>query len=395
MRNVMIVDGGVSFGGSVVVAARLANNLARFGYKPVVVSSIKTQLITHHFSEQVKLVYLKRYISYADRGKLDGVVERRGEVLKKISMYLFSLAEWLSNAVYAVHLLRIIKKENVKIIHANNNMEPIWLSILLRIPCVWHFHGFADPGDKLKRFFIRRCKKHISISNSVTRSINDSLYLDQDTLITLYNPLGDSEGYTHADLLRLKADLRIGEQQKVIGVFGRLVPWKGQKQFLEAFKIVVANCPDTVALIVGDDSEYGGFHSKLKALAERLEIDKNVVFCGYVHETSKYYQICDVVVHSSISPEPFGLVITEAMHNRVPVIASSLGAGVELIKPYETGILVNPYEAEAMSDAICNVLQDEELRKSLVANGYKYVIEMMDPILYASNISKYCYDPLN
>ena len=67
----------------------------------------------------------------------------------------------------------------------------------------------------------------------------------------------------------------------------------------------------------------------------------------------------------SITPEAFGLTALEAMAFGRPVIASRIGGLQELIADEESGLLVEPGNASALSDAISRLLGDDELRIQL------------------------------
>ncbi len=56
----------------------------------------------------------------------------------------------------------------------------------------------------------------------------------------------------------------------------------------------------------------------------------------------------DIVVHTSIAPEPFGRVIVEGMLARKPVIATRAGGALETIDEGVTGLLVAPGDVAAL-----------------------------------------------
>ena len=80
-------------------------------------------------------------------------------------------------------------------------------------------------------------------------------------------------------------------------------------------------------------------------------------------------QLCDVVVHTSTAPEPFGRVIVEAMLARRPVIASDAGGAAEIIEHGHSGLLIRPGEPQALAEAVGALLQDPHLASDLADMG--------------------------
>jgi glycosyltransferase involved in cell wall biosynthesis len=111
-----------------------------------------------------------------------------------------------------------------------------------------------------------------------------------------------------------------------------------------------------------------------------------VIFAGYVSDVHGIYAALDVVVHSSTAPEPFGLVITEAMAYGLPVVASTLGAPREIIDDGQDGFLIHPGETEKVAQAVIRLLEDDELRMSMGQRARQKVLATYDAQLYADRV---------
>ena len=109
---------------------------------------------------------------------------------------------------------------------------------------------------------------------------------------------------------------------------------------------------------------------------------------GYVKDVGSIYSIMDVCVHTSIEPEPFGLVIIEAMANGVPVIASDLGAPREIVTDEVNGYIVNPNSTRQLADAAIRLLDNDELRAEMGENGRQHVRKHYSDKDYASAVEK-------
>jgi glycosyltransferase involved in cell wall biosynthesis len=164
-----------------------------------------------------------------------------------------------------------------------------------------------------------------------------------------------------------------GEDKPLIGLFGRIAAWKGQRVLIEALK----QLPDVNGVIVGDalfteaDQQY---KRELFAVAERLGVSARVRFEGFQTEVLPYLKAVDVVVHCSTAPEPFGRVIVEAQLAEKPVIATKGGGPSEIIDDRATGILVSPSNSAELASAIQELLENRKWAEQLAANGRQAAI---------------------
>jgi glycosyltransferase involved in cell wall biosynthesis len=87
----------------------------------------------------------------------------------------------------------------------------------------------------------------------------------------------------------------------------------------------------------------------------------------------------DVVVHASVAPEAFGLVIAEGMALGKPVVAADSGAPRELVTDGETGYLARPGDPESLARVLAHVLEsgDPELgRRAAAASRARFAPEI-------------------
>jgi glycosyltransferase involved in cell wall biosynthesis len=148
----------------------------------------------------------------------------------------------------------------------------------------------------------------------------------------------------------------------LIGMFGRISPWKGQDVFLHA----IARVPEVNAVIAGG-ALFGEevYEQRMMALARELGIDQRVAFAGHVHGVPALMAACDVVAHCSTSPEPFGRVIVESMFAGTPVIATDAGGAREIVTDGVTGQLTPMRDVDALAAAIRRCLADPHWARTL------------------------------
>ena len=78
-------------------------------------------------------------------------------------------------------------------------------------------------------------------------------------------------------------------------------------------------------------------------------LEKCFEFTGHITNVNDYINQSTIIVHTSIEPEPFGMVIIEAMALEKPVIATSIGGPLEIISNEVDGFLVPPENPDSFS----------------------------------------------
>ncbi len=173
-----------------------------------------------------------------------------------------------------------------------------------------------------------------------------------------------------------------------IGTIARLEPKKGIDVLLRAFASLVGNGVRAVLLIVGD----GGWAAEYEAYVHEAGLVDHVIFAGYQPDVVPFLARMDVFVLPSLS-EGLPLVILEAMAMGVPVVATQVGGVPSVVKEGETGLLVPPGDAVALAKALCRMVNDEGLQRSLSQAAYALVSrqhresQMVDGILEAYHLS--------
>jgi glycosyltransferase involved in cell wall biosynthesis len=87
------------------------------------------------------------------------------------------------------------------------------------------------------------------------------------------------------------------------------------------------------------------------------------------------FRRCTIAVLPSVWPDPCPTTVLEAMANGCPVITTTIGGMVDMVTDGESGLLVPPGDASALTAAMRRLLNDERLRASLVGGARKRVAE--------------------
>lgn len=172
-----------------------------------------------------------------------------------------------------------------------------------------------------------------------------------------------------------RGELGVQDDEVLLGSFGRLQRWKGQDVFVAAAAEVARARPKSRFVVVGGsvfglEPEYFESlqrESAASGLADRLR------FTGYRTDVPHLMAACDVICHTSRVPEPFGLVIVEAMALGRPVIATVGGGPSEIISDESDGILTPPEDPGALARAMIALIDDRDRRRALGTRGRELV----------------------
>jgi glycosyltransferase involved in cell wall biosynthesis len=181
-------------------------------------------------------------------------------------------------------------------------------------------------------------------------------------LQTIYYGLERSpdDALRQTDRAALRAELAIPADAPVVGMVCRLVEQKGVAYGLEAFASAAADAPDARLVIAGD----GALKSRLQAQARTLGVADRVHFLGWRTDALRVFAGLDIFLMPSLW-EGFGLVLLEAMSQRLPIVASDVSAIPEVVADGTTGLLVPPRDVPRLAAALRLLLTDAPLRQHM------------------------------
>jgi len=174
---------------------------------------------------------------------------------------------------------------------------------------------------------------------------------------------------------RLREDLGIPPDARLVGVIARIDAVKGLEFFVEAVAKVARSIPDARFVIVGDSfptEEHQAYHASLKRSIRALGLAQTVYLAGSRSDVPEILADLSLLVLPSLS-EGSPNVILESMAAGVPVVASNVGGIPEIIEDGVSGLLVPPRDPRRLSSAMQRVLREHEFAKCLSAAGKETV----------------------
>jgi len=275
-------------------------------------------------------------------------------------------------------LVRVIRRSGIDLVHSNTMRASFYAALAARCarcPLLWHVRDIYEPGAYV-RWMSGRSAGIIATSMATAEALPDGVSL---AIVPNGVDLGAFDRhYGNGDTVRRGWGVSLSAP--LVGIVGRLRPWKGQGAFIRAMAVVRQAHPQARYVVIGGTVFEGGkdYGEELVTLAEDIGLGDSLVFAGQRDDLVAVLSALDVMVHCSISPEPFGRVMIEGMAARLPIVAYDQGGASEIVVAGETGLLVPPGEVRALGKAVVTLLDDRELARCLGDAGRRRVEQHYD-----------------
>ena len=232
-------------------------------------------------------------------------------------------------------------------------------------------HPFLRQPDRILFQQVYQSADAITVPSEYTKQRMLEASGTQREIRVLHNAVNYDRFQCPQDLTELR--MRFGSGSKILLGVGALKYRKGFDILIKAFKLVQQEVQQSKLVIVGD-----GNSRDLQNLAEDLGVSQDVHLVGamYGDELVKYFQLCDLYVHTprvvNENFEGFGIVYLEAGACGKPVVAARSGGVPDAVLHNKTGLLVEEGNVEETAEAIIKILKDEVLANQLGVAGREY-----------------------
>lgn len=148
---------------------------------------------------------------------------------------------------------------------------------------------------------------------------------------------------------------------------GTVQPRKNYGRLIEALAIIRSRGYDIDLVIAGGK---GWLEDPIYAAIETTQMKQHVHFIGYAEEKDlpSLYSAAECVVFPSLY-EGFGFPVLEGMACGTPVITSNVSSLPEVAG--DAALMIDPYDVEALTDAIQKVLDNSDLRAQMIQRGFE------------------------
>ena len=271
----------------------------------------------------------------------------------------------------AIAISRIIKKNNISILHARSR-APAWSCLLASKICnvkfVTTFHGTYNFNNPIKKFYnsvMLRTHGTIAISDYINSEVI-RYYKNKPPLVTVIKRGIDLNFFNYEkdyrnEIKAIYQQFDIKNDDIKILLPGRITGWKGHLLTLKAIK-KLNNSYQNIKLIFAGPDENIRLKNDLLNFIEEHKIQNKVIFTGSRQDINTFYALADLVITASTDPEAFGRVAIEAQAMGKFIIASNHGGSKETVIENETGYLFVSNDAEDLT---------KKLKRSIDSEVYK------------------------
>jgi glycosyltransferase involved in cell wall biosynthesis len=248
-------------------------------------------------------------------------------------------------------------------------------------PVIWHLHDYVGSRRLSSRLLNRlggRVARAIAVSRSVADDARDALG-PHVPIDVIYNAV-DSDRFRPdgpvADLDDLAGLPAAPAGTCRIGLPATFARWKGHDAFFKALGTMSGSWR---AYVIGGPVYATGTSqwtdAELRQMAAAAGLAGKVGFTGFVDDMPAVYRALDIVVHASTAPEPFGLVIAEALASGRALVSTTAGGAAELFVPGEHGLAAAPGDAASLATSLSHLIADAGLRTRLGDAGRRHAAD--------------------
>jgi glycosyltransferase involved in cell wall biosynthesis len=369
-RRILYVENGLGFGGATRCLHSLVRAALRHNDEPFVAISYADPDLTKWLDERhiIDIAPFRRF------GAASEPPDANARWTARLADRMVGTSRNLVNAATKdVPLTRFLEKQiharDIDIVHTNNGLLASRAEIegasRAGVPLIATVRGWEWPCPRTRKLALRPwCI--VAVSEAVRRDLLRA-GAPPDAVVCLYDGL-DLNRFApdpHAGAA-LREELGFREQDIVVGMVATLLPWKGHDVFLKALRMLSRSHDAIRGLVVGGRPANAAPMSPLPAeMAQRLNIADRIIFRDHVPDPQNIYAACDIVVHVSKRPEPFGLVVIEAMACGRPVVATQEGGPAETVLDRRTGLLYPLGDHVALARVVDTLIADPQLRYRL------------------------------
>ena len=345
---------GLSMGGAERLMVPILKHLSRDHFEPYVCALQSKE--GNPLAEEIRGLGIPVECLYIKRLRDPGAIPRLMQYLRLIS------ADLVHTQLEAANILGNISAK------------------LLRLPSVCTIHVMPSLDVKTKTkvhqrvewFVLRRfCNRVISVSEEARQYHIEISNTSPDHVTTIYNGI-DLSAFLNMDHAHernaVRAELGIAQDANVLVTVAVLRPPKGIQFMIRALPAILASCPNTYYLIVGD----GSHHDALREEVSQAGVKERVIFAGMRKDVPRLLAASDVFVLPTLT-EALPTVLAEAMAAKLPIVASQVGGIPEMIANGQNGLLLPPEDVKGLAKACTHLLENPEKRLDMGEEGWKTV----------------------
>jgi glycosyltransferase involved in cell wall biosynthesis len=291
------------------------------------------------------------------------------------------------------NLVKYFKQEKPQIVHTHASVSARIAARIARVPSVIYTrHCVFPPSPYLTKGIGKVLNGWINHTLSdriiaVAEAAKDNLVemgISDKRITVLLNGVEPLQELSIEEKGKIKESYGIHKEDKVVGIVARLEEVKGHEYFIDAAKIVLDKKLPVKFIIAGTGSREGLLKEKVK----QLNLEKDVIFAGFVKDVTGLMNILDINANASFGTEATSLSLLEGMSLGKPAVVTNYGGNPGVIKDGRNGFLVPIKEPQAMAEAFLKLLTNDELWNRISQNSKEIFETTFTSQVMTRNIEK-------
>lgn len=285
---------------------------------------------------------------------------------------------WSSTRVMA----RLICEQGISLVHTNTAhvFNGMLAARLAGVPHIWHIREMQLGTSRLGGIFSVLIYRTSAAILPISQAVRDAFRWTSERnpkVHVIHNGVDPARFMPSDDKQAAHKVIGMLPDVPLIGMSGRIAHWKGHRTFVQAAALVYQQQPYVQFIIAGDavTAHDHQLKQELMQLTQELGLAEVLTYTGFRTDMPQIMAALNVFVLPSELPEPWGLVVLEAMASGCPVVATKQGGPLESVVDGETGFLVPPVDPEPMAQAILTLLQNPARAKDMGMVGRARCIE--------------------
>lgn len=269
---------------------------------------------------------------------------------------------------------RFLRRERIALVHVNGTPQSAhddWrpAARVMGVPAVANcaVNLRFEVRSGVQRWLMGSFDRVLPVSHHVATQVSAFGY-PQERIVTIHP--GIDVGAFRARVRRraesVRAELLVAPEQLLVLMVGNVRQWKGQHVAIEALGKLPLELRPAIRLVFAGAAANGdaGYERGLRARVAADGLAGQVSFLGHRDDVADLMAAADVVLHASVEPEPFGLVLVEGMALGRVVVASRLGGPNEILDE-GSGITFAPGNADELAAVLERQIREPEQRQVL------------------------------
>ena len=369
-------------GGSPKSLALLLDSLDKNKYEPIVLFN-KSNLVEESFKKREIKTYFGKIISF-------GVYAYHPKISAMDIYHL--LSGFLPNII---SIFRVIKREKIELVHLNSTVLAI-SAIASRLAgvkkIVWHIRE-AMPNNRMG--YLEKKFIDFIASDIIVMSKDMQMLFDKRKTTLIYNGIDIEDFKYDSGRELIKKEYQLDDSQIIFTHVSTLAPTKGSFICIKALKQITELGYNAKLFMIGGQAHkkannikakfkgiikymFGfktyNWKQELEKIAEELGIIDKVIFTGYRDDVPNFMSLSHAVVAPNLQAEGFGRILIESGALKKPIISTKIPPTPEIVIDGRTGILVEPGNVNALSNAMIYIINNLTKTQEMGENGYQNVV---------------------